>query len=101
MLSEKEIRRDLEKTARQIVSRKTWPMMEAALFLGYSRQYIYMIVDKKGLFVIKAGGKCELYAIDILEIFEKNCGINFPDLADNWRKHHGIIHSPTKEKNQF
>lgn len=90
MLSEKEIRRDLEKIARQIVSRKTWPILEASFFLGYSRQHMYLIAEKKKLFLIKAGGKYELYAIDILKMFEENCGLNFSDLANKWKKHYGI-----------
>jgi len=84
MLSEKAIRKDLEITARQIISRKIWPVLDAAIFLGYSRNYMDMLITQRNLVVIRPGGRKNLYAIDILKIFEEINEFSFPELSDKW-----------------
>ena len=84
MLDDEKILADLEKTARDIVSRKFWNILDVALFLVYSRNNIDLIADKRSLFILYKGGIKHLYAIDVLELFEEQSGIKFPDLAAKW-----------------
>ena len=84
MLPEETIRKDLEKTARDIVSRKFWNILDVALFLGYSRNNVDLIVDKRRFHTHRIGGIKHLYAIDVLAIFEEQSDMEFPDLAAKW-----------------
>lgn len=86
MLDEASLRKELEKVARDIVSRKFWRILDVALFLGLSRNYTDMIVDKKGYHISRIGGKRHVYAIDVLELFEKQTSMNFPELSAKWYK---------------
>jgi len=86
MLDEASLRKELEKTARDIVSRKFWRILDVALFLGFSRNHTDMIVDKKGCHISRIAGKRHVYAIDVLELFEKQAGMSFPKLSAKWYK---------------
>jgi len=84
MLSEAQIRGKLKKTARDILSMETWPVLESALFLGYSPNHMYLVIDRENLRVIQIGGRKHLYAIEIFYLFERTREIEFPDLAAKW-----------------
>ena len=84
MLDEKSLRSDLEKTAVEILSQKFWPVADVAAFLGYQVQNVYLILDKQGCHAIRFGGKMQLYAYEVLLLFEQQCGIEFQELADQW-----------------
>lgn len=84
MLDDERIRVDLEKVAKDIVSRKFWNILDVALFLGYSRNNVDLIVDKRGFHIHRIGGIKHLYAIDVLALFEEQSDIEFPDLAAKW-----------------
>ncbi len=86
MLDEASLRKELEKVARHIVSRKLWCILDVALFLGFSRNYTDMFVDKKDCHVVRIGGKRHVYAIDVLKLFEKQAGMSFPELSIKWYK---------------
>ena len=84
MLDDERIRVDCERVARDILSRKFWPFLDVALFLGYSRNNIDLIADKRRFYIYRLGGKKHLYAIDVLALFEEQSGMEFPDLAAKW-----------------
>jgi hypothetical protein len=90
MLDEKTIRADLERTARQIVSRKLWPVQEASIFLGYSRTWMDTLIDRHEIITRQVGGRKHVYARDILEMFERDNGFEFPELRDRWNQAYKI-----------
>ena len=96
MLDEAIIRKDLEKIARDIVSKKLWPVLDAAIFLGYSRNNMDMIIDRENLYTIRVGGRKHIYAIDILKLFERQTGMTFPELEAQWYRDHRL--PPPDEK---
>ena len=75
---------DLEKTARLIVSRKCWPVVETAQFLGYSRNYMDVLITRWDWAVTCPGGDKHIYAIDILDKFQEQNDVRFPELAMQW-----------------
>jgi len=86
MLNEAAIIKDLRKTAREITSRKTWSMYDAARLLGYSRKHIDQVIIRAGCFTPRIGGIKRVYGLDLLEIFEHKNELEFPDLAAAWRQ---------------
>ena len=79
------VRGDLEQTAKLIISRKWWTVTETARILGYSRNHMHLVAAQKGFYINKIGGIKHFYAIDVLELFEEQSGIKFPELAESWR----------------
>jgi len=83
-LDETAVRKDLERTAREILSRKTWSVPEAAKHLGYSKNNMYIVLDKRGCMIKIEGGRQHVYGIDVFEIFSGQCGYKFEKLAAEW-----------------
>ena len=86
MLDEATVRADLEKTAKKIICQETWPIYKVAEFLGYSRNYIDMVLEKKKCIIVRKGGRKHVYAIDVLEMFERQNGFEFPEPRAQWCK---------------
>ena len=89
-IDETAVRKDLEKTARKILSRKTWAVVDAAKLLGYSKNNMYIKLGKRRCMIVGVGGRQHVYAIDVFEIFQEQGGFEFPEIESQWRKTHGI-----------
>lgn len=94
MLDRETIKVELEQMARNILSQKTWPVRDAAILLGYSRTHMDTLITKlenrRDLVVVRPGGIKQLYAVDVLELFEQMNDITFPILRNEWFKRFGL-----------
>ena len=86
MIDRNTIREHLRKTALTIISQETWPIVEAAQFLGYARNTMDANIDRWNWHVIRPGGLKQVYALDILCKFEEIYDVEFTELKEEWYK---------------
>jgi len=90
MLTDEQFRLDCLPTVRKILSQKTWNNGDCAAIMMHAANYMYKVIERAGCIRFEVGGKMNIYACDLLELFEQQCGLTFPEERARWEQRWNI-----------